>query len=506
MNVFVDDEHNAHCTQTSINKAIESIETASENTPIIVDFDETLFLRNSTAEYLNSLQPRLLGALVLKFLNYLEPWNWLPSPFKGQTSRDWLRVIITTILFPWTIFFWQSKAKQLAHNYSNITLLSALNKNSQVSIVVATLGFDFIVRPIMQHLPLKCDRLIACRFWQGASDRQQGKLQLVSKALGAEAISCAVAITDSDNDRDLLSQVAQPYLVVWSEAKNVQPMENIYLPFFYLERVKRPGKNYLLKTILADDLFILLFAFSWVSNQPLLNALSLIFLLVSFWCIYELGYRENDLVAEQYEQQPILSETYQKYQNINYSWSPWLWSSFLALVGIILALQSRDIIDLDYFFTKQELSNLLVPFISWLGFLLAVRLGFGIYNYTNKQTRIWLYPLLQICRYFGFLLLVPTNLLGTILLTSQALSRSIPYMIYRYAGGNKESWPELSKKFFRCFVFIFLLVTFSFGNYDLSLLKSWQGLLILAWCIVRAWSEISRVISQVKPIWQDGSS
>ena len=505
MNVFVDEQQNTQYTEVAVTKALESIEAASANIPIIVDFDETLFLRNSTAEYLNSLQPRLLGALVLKIINYLELWNWLPSPIRGKTSRDWLRVMIATILFPWTIFLWQSKAKKLAHSYSNIKLLSALNKNSQASITVATLGFDFIVRPILRHLPLECDRLIACRFWQGASDRAKGKLQMVSQVLGTEAVSRAVAITDSDNDRDLLSQVAHPCLVVWSEAQNVQPMENIYLPFFYLERVKRPGKNYLLKTILADDLFVLIFAFSWLSPQPILTTVSLFFFLVSFWCIYELGYQENDLVAEKYEGEPVLSESYQKYKQINYSFAPWLWSSFLGLVGLIF-WQIRDNSDLTLVFSEQNFSTSLIIFISWLGFLLLVRLGFKIYNYTNKKGRIWLYPLLQAYRYFGFLLIAPTNIVGTVLLTSQALARSIPYIIYRYSGGNKDSWPELSKKFFRCFVFSFLLIAYSIGNNDLSLLKSGQGLAILVWCILRSWSEIGKVLSQVKPIWQDGAS
>lgn len=43
------------------------VETASSNSLIILDFDETLLLRNSTAEYLNSLRPRIIGLLLLNF-------------------------------------------------------------------------------------------------------------------------------------------------------------------------------------------------------------------------------------------------------------------------------------------------------------------------------------------------------------------------------------------------------------------------------------------------------
>ena len=43
----------------------KSIAQASPDTSVIVDFDETLFLLNSSAEYLNSLQPRFIAAIIL---------------------------------------------------------------------------------------------------------------------------------------------------------------------------------------------------------------------------------------------------------------------------------------------------------------------------------------------------------------------------------------------------------------------------------------------------------
>ncbi|HHP7232224.1 MAG TPA: hypothetical protein ACFCUY_15360 [Xenococcaceae cyanobacterium] len=228
MNIFVDERKSACDYPISIAKTLAAIETATEDIPIIVDFDETLLLRNSTAEYLKNLQPYLLGALILKLLNYLKPWNWLPFPFRGTISQDWLQVIITTLLLPWNLWLWQNKAKQLADNYRNIQLVAALNKKSSNSIIIATLGFKFIVRPIMQDILLKgdfrearliSDRLIACRFWQGASDRQLGKLPMVLKVLDAAAVSRAIVITDSETDRDLLLQVATPCLVVWTKTQ-----------------------------------------------------------------------------------------------------------------------------------------------------------------------------------------------------------------------------------------------------------------------------------------------
>ena len=88
-------------------EAIKSIEQANEFTPIIIDFDETLFLRNSTAEYLNSLRPRLFGLLLLQLLYFIQPWNWLPKPFRGSKIRDWFLVVVTTLVMPWTFLAWQ---------------------------------------------------------------------------------------------------------------------------------------------------------------------------------------------------------------------------------------------------------------------------------------------------------------------------------------------------------------------------------------------------------------
>ena len=60
---------------------------------------------------------------------------------------------------------------------------------------------------------------------------------------------------------------------------------SFYLPFSYLEKVKRANENYTLRVILWDDLPILLFAFAWQASNSLLQAISILFLLISFWGI-----------------------------------------------------------------------------------------------------------------------------------------------------------------------------------------------------------------------------
>ena len=208
-------------------KAIECIKNAERNTTIILDFDETLLLRNSTAEYINSLRPRLLGFVLVKFLDVIKPWVWLPHPYKGHKIRDWFLVVVPTILLPWTLLNWQRKAKQLAA-YSNTELISAVNSNANANIIVASLGFKFVIDPILQHLPIKYDLLVSCRFWK-AGDRSKGKLLMMQEVLPLSKIKSSILVTDSKDDLPLLQVVEQPCFVIWSLAKYVTPFQDFWL-------------------------------------------------------------------------------------------------------------------------------------------------------------------------------------------------------------------------------------------------------------------------------------
>jgi hypothetical protein len=212
---------------TTQQKALDLLKNATADTPIILDFDETLFLRNSTAEYLNSLRPRLVGLLVLILLKLIRPWNWLPQPFKGIQIRDWFLVLIPTILLPWTLLLWQKQAQKLAENYGNGELITAVNQNPLPPIIVASLGFNFIINPILQHLPLRHDLMVGCRFWQGAKDRGKGKLLMLQEALSDAELQSAIVVTDSEDDLPLLDIVAQPCLIIWSLAKYIPPFQDI---------------------------------------------------------------------------------------------------------------------------------------------------------------------------------------------------------------------------------------------------------------------------------------
>ena len=218
-------------------QAIEAIANGQPQTVIILDFDETLLLRNSTAEYINSLRPRFLGFVLISLIRIIKPWAWLPKPFRGEQVRDWFLVVIPTLLLPWTLWLWRKESLKLAEDYGNTELIAAVRQNNESPLIIASLGFKFIIKPILQHLPIRANTLIGCRFWQGAGDRTQGKLAMMQSSLSPAEISSAVVVTDSQDDLPLLRVVAYPCFVIWSLAKYVNPFEDFWL-YSLLKKIK----------------------------------------------------------------------------------------------------------------------------------------------------------------------------------------------------------------------------------------------------------------------------
>ena len=257
--------------------------------------------------------------------------------------------------------------------------------------------------------------------------------------------------------------------------------QKFYIPLYYTEKIKRPNQNYLLINILLKDFPIFWIAFSFLSPHPLVNAFSIIILSLSFWCIYEIGYYENDLIGEKYELKPTLSEEYQKYKNkIDFGFYPWLYSLGFGILGII----SLELSKIDKVFnsisniTNSLNDNFLIQCLVHLGFwslfLIIVRLLFSFYNHVNVSIRIAIYPLLQITRNFGFTLITTTNFTGAILLASLVIARWIPYLVYRYNGDRS----NISGHLIHLFIFSFLILSLIISNKDLSIFNPIMQIII----------------------------
>lgn len=484
-------------SESSVAEVVSVLKNKSEESLIILDFDETLLLRNSTEEYLNTIQPQAIAAILLIILDAVKPWRYLPKKIGGETSRDWIRVLLLTIVFPWNILLWRSHARKLAETSINTELVEAISIHKNHRVVVATKGFNFIVIPIIKHLNTTIDEIIGCRFWMGCIDRNKNKEDLIASKISCAEIRESVVITDSLDDASLLAIVKHPFLVIWNQAKYIPAMQDAYIPFFYLEKVKRPGQRTIQEIILKNHLISLILALSWISPTPILHIPGISLLVFAFWCIYEVGYHENDRVAEKFEKNPVLSPTYHQYKSKMNQWQPWIWAVILSFFGILLIEASQiyiwkaDNIGISEILTREHITELFIKLFLWLGVLSLTRLTYVAYNYLDEKTRIWIYPVLQVWKFFGFLVVSASNSIGVALLLAQLFVEWIPYSIYRCGGNRKTFQPEI----FRLFVYSFLCLTIAIGMGDVSILINLQFVIIFVWVFLRSKSELMMLLS-----------
>ena len=227
-------------------------------------------------------------------------------------------------------------------------------------------------------------------------------------------------------------------------------------------------------------------------------------LVVSYWCIYEIGYQENDLIGEKYEKKPILSENYLRYKKrLNLSSpSPWYWAMAIALPALLMIEVAKLPVPLSVAFTQvsQRAPQLLMYDMAlWLAFLVAVRLAFWIYNQFNTEARIWIYPFLQVQKLFGFTLLVGINPVGTILLLSLCISRWLHYAIYR-CGGDRWRFPLN----FSCLLF-FLMMFFGqmISSETPAEMISLQAAVALGYCTIRSIKPIKELKLRINLVGRD---
>ncbi|WP_265273847.1 hypothetical protein [Nostoc sp. KVJ3] len=128
-------------------------------------------------------------------------------------------------------------------------------------------------------------------------------------------------------------------------------------------------------------------------------------------------------------------------------------------------------------------------------------MSFFIYNYIDKHTRTWLYFVLQAYKYFGFLVVTKTNVIGSMLFVAQVISRWIPYFVYRC---TKSEWlKELPNEMLRTLVFGFLIIAIALGTQNVSILISWQTLVIFVLFTYRARFQLWKVVQEMHPISKD---
>ena len=464
----------ATCQYTaSPDAALEAVR--AHKGPLLVDLDETLYLRNSTEDFIDCARPGLLALLLLRALDVLKPWRM----FGGINTRDTWRVCAISTFFPWTAWRWRAKVPMFAERYLNQHLKAALYARAQPPPIIVTAGFKSIVAPLLAAMGFADAPLIAARMYSFA-DRRNGKLRMAMRELGAETVGCCLVVTDSMDDLELLQSCARPLRTLWPQARYRRALSGVYLPGEYISKIKHPGERHIFRGILQEDFaFWLLSSISLASN-PASHVVILLLLLLSFWAIYERGYVDNDLVASRYESDPQLSATFGSVWVATPAVQPWIWALLSGVAAVAIA--------------HSDGMAFVIHFTFWVAVLILVYACFVFYNRLDKLTRVWLYPLLQFARSAAFTVVVPIEPAGVAALGAHVLSRWGAYQVYRLTSAG---WPAARPELVRLisFVLLSLMVVCSLGP---SVLLTWSALALLLWNIFRARHDMYAVFNSAR--------
>jgi hypothetical protein len=442
--------------------------------PVLLDLDETLYLRNSTEDFIDSTHPRLPALLLMRVLDVIKPWRWSG----GDATRDIWRVRCISTCFPWSGKHWETRVTGLAKDYTNLRLLAAVTTPGMQPIIT-TAGFLPIVTPLVAALGLPQARIVAARL-STFTDRCEGKLHMTIDALGQDTVRRALVLTDSIQDLTLLNACARPLRTIWPEAKHHHALSGVYMPGQYLTHVKRPGARYIMRGILQEDFAIWVLSSIALAALPIWHVFGLLFLLISFWAIYERGYVDNDLIAARYEAEPKLSSAFHESPVATPRWQPWIWAIVSGAIAIVIL--------------RWPVTPLMTDYATWAAVLLATYGWFALYNRFDKASRVWMFAGLQFARSAAFVALVPIGFIGMAALGAHVLAKWVPYYIYRLAG---KEWPEAPFHLIRLLFFVVLALLLGFTN-GFATLWSGTALALLSWNLYRARQELTTALTAAK--------
>lgn len=430
---------------------------AAFNGPIFVDFDETLYLHNSTEDFLNLATPGLAAAILLKCLDIIAPWRLTG----GGATRDIFRLAVIRFLFPWTILRWRALCRRQAAQRTNAPLWRALHGKS---VIVASNGFSALIRPMLDAMGGADIPLIACGLF-APHQRRAGK----ASAIGPAALAPAMLITDSTEDAAALALCARPMLIQWRAARFHRALARFYLPGDYLSLIKRPGQPGVLRQLCIEDLgfWLLLTATSSPPSAGTLAAICLLF--ASLWSVYEAGYAENDRCAMRFEADPILTPQARDFNTRHFEAKTWAAAALCAAASLVLLPQASP--------------------LAWAAALLALRAVYFVYNRIDKSSRAWLYPVLQWFRSFALLLILPASPIALLAGGAQIAARSLGYFTYRLAAPATAGWPALPLRLVQLTIFLLALATRLVTTGGQSLPRSATAI-FLAWAIFLARREL----------------
>lgn len=388
---------------------------------VVLDFDQTLFLDNSTERYLDALRPRLLAFLVVTCCDWLlQCLAWFGALHYNH-QRDFVRVMACTALMPWNFWLWRRRAQRLVVTSMNYPLLEALPPGREV--IVLSYGFQHIIQPLLQAAGLTEAQMVCSRTGLPPVNlRSRGKCAALAGVLPPQAWEDTVFVTDSEDDAEVIEAIPRSYVVQWG-ASPVPAFTGWYLPLRYTVEAKYPDSRYFTYQIVLEDLAVLwlAYAFSW-------NAVFAVWwLFLSLYTIYEIGHYDNDHLATAYETRPRVSEKAKRHVPLPGA-RPWLWAVLFALIGIAFARPEYS----RLFWAMKWL--FLVDLACWLALLGGLFVVFRAFNCRPPEKRLFLFPVLHAFKTFTFVMFLPLKVVGALLLAAQVISISCNYVVYRRGG------------------------------------------------------------------------
>lgn len=408
---------------------------AAHTGPVVVDLDETLYLRNSTEEFIGLAAPSILSAYLLRFLDVVAPWRFIG----GHHCRDNWRILLVLFFFPWTYLRWKKHCENHVPRFVNQKLRDALRAYSK-HIVIASNGYELLLRPMIKAFDLPSVALVSCHLLR-FKHRRDGKLTLLDTAHDREFISKSLVVTDSYTDAPLLRVCQTPCLTVWRDALYQRAFDGlVYLPTDYLSRVKRPRQGALRSLVIYDLVPWILVGLSVTPH--VLDVVGLFALFLSMWAIYEVGYFDNDQCAVLYESDPKLTLEAQQFKGRFFRVKAWLTAVVLGAIAVA-CIEPNDFAPL---------------FIAWMLTLLALNGVYWIYNRIDKTTRTWLYPVLQLFRFGALMTILPIAAIGYAAIFAQVFCRWVKYIIYRQqrSVSGEAKWPKTADQSIRLVTFLVL--------------------------------------------------
>jgi hypothetical protein len=434
--------------------------------PVIVDFDGTLYLSNSTEDYISLARPYVLVSYFLRLLDLVKPWRWTG----GDCSRDNWHVLVVSTLFPWTLVRWRHFCRTAGTCRMNNALLGALLSRSE-PVIIATNGYRRLVRPLLERTQASHFPLVSCGT-RTFDDRSCGKVALVERSHGNDLISRAAMVTDSLDDCKILLKSSLPLLTRWPNThQNPHYRDFAYVPGDYLNRVKQPNARVWRILLREDVLPWLLMCLSGLTiTVP--HILGSVLLFFSFWPVYEAGYFDNDKCAARYEDDPRLKPEFARFTNPSLEIHCWVWAIALGAAAVWL-------IQPDRWYIAGP---------AWLCVLFSCRLVYYFYNRIDKDTRVFIYPILQSFRFASPIAIIDLHSAGAALILSQIIPRWFEYGVYRYQRKHFAllTWPTIPARTLRLVTFTLLLVVILIARgVDAIMAPASLALLLFAYGVYR---------------------